>query len=27
VAQAMCERASIVSADTIFDSYELARVW
>jgi PIN domain nuclease of toxin-antitoxin system len=26
-AQAICEGASIVSADTIFDAYELTRVW
>jgi PIN domain nuclease of toxin-antitoxin system len=26
-AQAICERASIVSADTIFDSYGVTRVW
>jgi PIN domain nuclease of toxin-antitoxin system len=26
-AQAMCERASIVSADTIFDAYSIARIW
>lgn len=27
VAQAMCERATIVSADTVFDAYELTRMW
>jgi PIN domain nuclease of toxin-antitoxin system len=26
-AQAVCERATIVSSDTIFDAYELARIW
>lgn len=27
VAQAICERATIVSADTIFDAYALTRIW
>jgi PIN domain nuclease of toxin-antitoxin system len=27
VAQAICERATIVSADTIFDEYGLTRIW
>lgn len=26
-AQAICERATIVSADTIFDAYSLTRIW
>jgi PIN domain nuclease of toxin-antitoxin system len=26
-AQAVCERAAIVSADTVFDAYELTRIW
>lgn len=26
-AQAVCERASIVSADTVFEAYGLTRVW
>lgn len=26
-AQAICERATIVSADTVFDAYELTRIW
>jgi PIN domain nuclease of toxin-antitoxin system len=26
-AQAICERATIVSADAIFDSYAIARIW
>jgi PIN domain nuclease of toxin-antitoxin system len=26
-AQALCERATIVSADTIFDTYTLTRIW
>jgi PIN domain nuclease of toxin-antitoxin system len=26
-AQAVCERATIVSADTIFDAYALTRIW
>jgi len=26
-AQAQCERASIVSADAVFDAYGIARVW
>ena len=26
-AQAICERATIVSADTIFDAYSLERLW
>lgn len=26
-AQALCERASIVSADAVFDAYAVARVW
>ena len=26
-AQAICERAAIVSADTIFDAYAIARIW
>lgn len=26
-AQAICERATIVSADTIFDAYALTRIW
>ncbi len=26
-AQAVCERATIVSADPIFDEYELTRIW
>ena len=26
-AQAMCEHASIVSADTIFDAYSIPRIW
>jgi PIN domain nuclease of toxin-antitoxin system len=26
-AQAVCERATIVSADAIFDSYAVARIW
>ena len=26
-AQAICERATIVSADTIFDGYGLTRIW
>jgi PIN domain nuclease of toxin-antitoxin system len=27
VAQAVCERATIVSADTIFDEYAVTRIW
>jgi PIN domain nuclease of toxin-antitoxin system len=27
VAQAVCERATIVSADAIFDQYGIARLW
>jgi PIN domain nuclease of toxin-antitoxin system len=27
VAQTLCERASIVSADTVFDAYPITRVW
>ena len=27
VAQALCERATIVSADAIFDAYAVARIW
>jgi PIN domain nuclease of toxin-antitoxin system len=27
VAQAVCERATIVSADTVFDAYALTRIW
>ncbi len=27
VAQAVCERATIVSADKVFDAYGLARIW
>lgn len=27
VAQAVCERATIVSADPVFDGYGIARVW
>jgi PIN domain nuclease of toxin-antitoxin system len=27
VAQAACERASIVSADPVFDSYGISRIW
>lgn len=26
-AQAICERATIVSADTVFDAYALTRIW
>ena len=26
-AQAICERATIVSADTIFDAYSITRIW
>ncbi len=26
-AQALCERATIVSTDTVFDSYGLTRIW
>lgn len=26
-AQAVCERATIVSADTVFDAYAVARLW
>jgi PIN domain nuclease of toxin-antitoxin system len=26
-AQAVCERAAIVSADTIFDAYNVTRIW
>lgn len=26
-AQAICERARIVSADTVFDAYSIPRVW
>jgi PIN domain nuclease of toxin-antitoxin system len=26
-AQAVCERATIVSADTVFDRYAVARIW
>jgi PIN domain nuclease of toxin-antitoxin system len=26
-AQALCERATIISADTVFDAYGLTRVW
>lgn len=26
-AQAICERATIVSADTVFDAYGLTRIW
>ena len=26
-AQAICERSTIVSADTIFDAYSIARLW
>ena len=26
-AQALCERATIVSADAVFDSYDVARIW
>ncbi len=26
-AQAVCERATIVSADTVFDLYEVKRIW
>jgi len=26
-AQAVCERATIVSADTVFDAYALTRIW
>lgn len=26
-AQAVCEHATIVSADTVFDEYEVARIW
>ena len=26
-AQAICERATIVSADAIFDAYEIQRIW
>lgn len=26
-AQALCERATIVSADAVFDSYSVARIW
>jgi PIN domain nuclease of toxin-antitoxin system len=27
VAQAMCERATVVSADAMFDRYGIARLW
>ena len=27
VAQALCERATIVSADAVFDAYAVSRVW
>lgn len=27
VAQAVCERATIVSADTVFDEYPVTRMW
>ena len=27
VAQAVCERATIVSADTAFDAYAVTRIW
>jgi len=27
VAQALCERATIVSADTVFDAYGVTRIW
>lgn len=27
VAQAVCERATVVSADAVFDGYGVARVW
>ena len=26
-AQAICERATIVSADTVFDAYAITRIW
>jgi len=26
-AQAICERATIVSADTVFDAYSVTRIW
>jgi PIN domain nuclease of toxin-antitoxin system len=26
-AQAICERATIVSADAIFDAYSITRIW
>lgn len=26
-AQAICERATIVSADTVFDDYAITRIW
>lgn len=26
-AQALCERATIVSADPVFDAYEVRRIW
>jgi PIN domain nuclease of toxin-antitoxin system len=26
-AQSLCERATIVSADAIFDAYSLTRIW
>lgn len=26
-AQAICEGATIVSADTVFDAYEIGRIW
>jgi PIN domain nuclease of toxin-antitoxin system len=27
VAQAVCERATVVSADPVFDSYAVTRIW
>ena len=27
VAQALCERATVVSADAVFDAYAVARIW
>lgn len=27
VAQAVCERATIVSADEVFDAYAVTRIW
>ena len=27
VAQAVCERATIVSADAVFDAYDVTRIW